>query len=135
MKFVRIRAIIVVDDKLAVMCRDVEGRKYYTFPGGFIDSFESDSSCVIRTVKEELGIDVMPMKRLYEFENNGKVEYFYLCVWLTGTFETKANGEFKQNNIAFDGKTIPEFVDTIEDVKARKEKEETKTKLKSIIKN
>ena len=43
--------------------------------------------------------------------------------------------EFKQNNIAFDGKTIPEFVDTIEDVKARKEKEETKTKLKSIIKN
>ena len=30
--------------------------------------------------------------------------------------------EFKENKIAFDGKTIPEFIDTIEDVKARKAK-------------
>ena len=31
--------------------------------------------------------------------------------------------EFKENGIAFDGKSIPEFIDTIKDVKARKEKE------------
>ena len=30
--------------------------------------------------------------------------------------------EFKENKISFDGKTIPEFIDTIEDVRARKAK-------------
>ncbi len=32
--------------------------------------------------------------------------------------------EFKQNKIAFDGKTIPEYIDTIEQVEKRKAKEE-----------
>lgn len=40
--------------------------------------------------------------------------------------------EFKDNGIAFDGKTIPEFIDTIEDVKAQEakkaEKQKTETK-------
>lgn len=36
--------------------------------------------------------------------------------------------EFKENGIAFDGKTIPQFIDTIEDVKAREEKEAEKAK-------
>ncbi len=30
--------------------------------------------------------------------------------------------EFKENGIAFDGKTVPEFIDTIEDVKKAEEK-------------
>lgn len=32
--------------------------------------------------------------------------------------------EFKENKIAFDGKTIPEYIDTIEQVEKRKAKEE-----------
>lgn len=36
--------------------------------------------------------------------------------------------EFKQNNIAFDGKTIPEYIDTVEQVEKRKAKEVAKTK-------
>lgn len=36
--------------------------------------------------------------------------------------------EFKENGIACDGKTIPQFIDTIEDVKAREEKEAEKAK-------
>lgn len=43
--------------------------------------------------------------------------------------------EFKQNKIDFDGVAIPEFIDTIEDVKARKEKEEAKAKLKELNKD
>ena len=51
--------------------------------------------------------------------------------------EEKENGydlkhyieEFKKNKIAFDGKNIPEFIDTIEDVKARKQKEQKNVKL------
>lgn len=66
-------------------------------------------------------------------------------VWLSKiATDEKANGydlahyikEFKENKIAFDGKTIPEFIDTIEQVEKRKAKaeadakkaEETKTK-------
>ena len=52
-------------------------------------------------------------------------------VWLSKiATDEKANGydlahyieEFKQNKIAFDGKTIPEFIDTIEQVEKRKAK-------------
>lgn len=50
--------------------------------------------------------------------------------------EEKTNGydlkhyieEFKKNKIAFDGKNIPEFIDTIEDVKAREQKEQKNMK-------
>lgn len=54
-------------------------------------------------------------------------------VWLSRiATDEKANGydlkhyikEFKENNIAFDGKTIPEYIDTIEQVEKRKAKEE-----------
>ena len=36
--------------------------------------------------------------------------------------------EFKENGIWSDGKTIPEYIDTIEDVKAREEKVKEETK-------
>ena len=58
-------------------------------------------------------------------------------VWLSKiATDEKANGydlahyieEFKQNKIAFDGKNIPEFIDTIEQVETRKAKEEANTK-------
>jgi len=58
-------------------------------------------------------------------------------VWLSRiATDEKANGydlkhyieEFKQNNIAFDGKTIPEYIDTIEQVEKRKAKEAQKAK-------
>jgi len=54
-------------------------------------------------------------------------------VWLSKiATDEKANGydlahyikEFKENKIAFDGKTIPEYIDTIEQVEKRKAKEE-----------
>lgn len=41
--------------------------------------------------------------------------------------------EFKQNGISFDGKTIPQFIDTIEDVKARQEKEAKKAVTKDKV--
>lgn len=36
--------------------------------------------------------------------------------------------EFKQNGIWFEGNKIPEFIDTVEDVKARQEKTKVETK-------
>lgn len=56
-------------------------------------------------------------------------------VWLSKVAtEEKANGydlahyieEFKQNNIAFDGNTIPEFIDTVEQVEKAKKAEEAR---------
>lgn len=58
-------------------------------------------------------------------------------VWLSKiATDEKANGydlahyiaEFKQNKIAFDGKTIPEFIDTVEQVEKRKAKAEAEAK-------
>lgn len=65
--------------------------------------------------------------------NTRKARTIGEVVWLSRiATDEKANGydlkhyieEFKQNNIAFDGKTIPEYIDTIEQVEKRKAKEE-----------
>lgn len=109
MRRLRVGAIIVVEDKLVTMYREFDNRKYYTFPGGGIKDYETEVECVIREVKEEFGISVAPIEKLYDYENGISKESFYLCVWLTGIFGTGTGEEFKQNNIF--GEYKPTFID------------------------
>lgn len=95
MRRLRVGAIIVVEDKLVTMYREYDNRKYYTFPGGGIEDYESEVECVIREVKEEFGISVAPIEKLYDYENGISKESFYLCAWLTGKFGTGTGEEFQ----------------------------------------
>ncbi len=94
----RSRAIILVDDTIITMYRKFEDREFYTFPGGGVEGDESLEECVIREVFEEFGINIQPIKKLYEYESNNSVEYFYLCKWLSGEFGTGTGEEYKKNN-------------------------------------
>ncbi|MBE7056645.1 MAG: NUDIX domain-containing protein [Ruminococcaceae bacterium] len=89
-KFVRpsVRGVIIRDGKVAM----VHSLKYdyYKFPGGGIDPSESHIDCLIREVKEESGLTVIPSS-VREFGNviraeAGKGEeifyqenFYYLC--------------------------------------------------------
>ncbi len=82
------RGIIIKDDKLAM----VYSRKYdyYKFPGGGIEANETNEEALIREVKEEVGLEVIP-ESIQEYglairKEKGKVEdifiqenYYYLC--------------------------------------------------------
>lgn len=94
---------------------------YYTFPGGGREGNETLEEGTVREIKEEFGIDVKVIKKLYELDNKeehlNKKEYFFLCEYIGGEFGTGNGPEFSNDPKYIDrGKYIPEIVSR-EDVK------------------
>ena len=110
-KRVRARAIILHQDKIALMYREREGDIYYTFPGGGAEKNESAEDCVKREVFEEFGIEVTPLKQVYEYENQYSVECFFVCEWVAGEFGSGKGEEFDKNQK--NGVYIPKLVDVL----------------------
>ena len=106
----RARAIVVNEDKLVCMYREFDDRVFYVFPGGGMEGNESEEECVIREVYEEFGITVKPIKKVYVYETEKSIEYFYLCDWISGKFGTGAGEEFDVNSNK-EGVYIPKLID------------------------
>ena len=82
----RVRAIVIDEDRILLMYRKNQGKKYNTFPGGGIDSGESREKAVIRECKEETSVDIEVDKLLYEVDwDHETKEFYYLCRYLKGT--------------------------------------------------
>ena len=74
MKRIRVAGIIPMQGGFALMHRiGVIKRKdyqeYYTFPGGGLEEGETEEEGAIREIKEELGINVKIVKKMYEMES------------------------------------------------------------------
>ena len=115
---IRVAGIIPMENGFAFMHRaDVIKRKdfqdYYTFPGGGLEEGETLEEGVIREIKEEFGIDIKVIKKLYELnsEKFNQKEYFFLCEYIDGKFGTGTGPEFSNNPKYKDsGKYIPEII-------------------------
>ncbi len=118
MSRIRVSGIIPLDDGFAFMHRvDVIKKKdiqnYYTFAGGGLEEGESLEEGTIREIKEEFGIDVKVVKKLYEIylEEFDQKEYFFLCEYIRGEFGTGEGPEFSYDPKYKDsGKYIPEII-------------------------
>ena len=118
MERTRVAGIIFIDEGIALMHRvGVIKRKdiqeYYTFPGGGLEEGETLEEGTIREIKEEFGIDVKVVKKLYELESKrfNQKEYFFLCEYVSGKFGTGQGPEFSNNPKYIDsGKYIPEII-------------------------
>lgn len=124
MERIRVAGILPMEDGFAFMHRkDVIKRKdiqeYYTFPGGGLEEGETPEEGVIREIKEEFGIKVKVVKKLYEMisQKFEQKEIFFLCEYISGEFGTGDGPEF-QNNPEYieSGKYLPEIIKR-EDVK------------------
>ena len=115
---IRVAGIIPMEDGFALMHRvGVIKRKdyqeYYTFPGGGLEENETLEQGVIREIKEEFGIDVEVVKKLYEMnsEKFNQKEYFFLCKYVGGKFGTGDGPEYNNDPKYIDsGKFIPEII-------------------------
>ena len=114
---IRLAGIVPMENGFAFMHRvGVQNHPigdYYTFPGGGKEGEETLEEGTIREIKEEFGIDVEIVKKLYEMENGqqNKKEYFLLCKYLGGEFGTGAGPEFSGDpKYVHRGKYIPEIV-------------------------
>ena len=124
MERTRVAGIIFMNGGVALMHRvGVLKRKdiqeYYTFPGGGLEEGETLEEGTIREIKEEFGIDVKVVKKLYELESQkfNQKEYFFLCEYIGGKFGTGEGPEFSNDPKYIDsGKYLPEIIKK-EDVK------------------
>lgn len=118
MKRIRVAGIIPMEKGIALMHRkDVKKREdyneYYTFPGGGLEKGETPEEGTIREIKEELGIDVKIVKKLYELDSEkfNQFEIFYLCEYIKGEFGTGDGPEFNNDPKYIEsGKFIPEII-------------------------
>lgn len=85
------------------------------FQDGGLEEGETLEECAIREIKEEFGINVKVIKKMYELNNIelDMEEYFYLCEYIDGKFGTGEGEEFQnQDNVKKKhyGEYIPEIV-------------------------
>jgi len=72
-------AAIIKDDKILMVCHQTPSRTYWTFPGGGVNDGEELEDAVIREVKEKTGLDVRPIRLLFEEEYEFGMSYCYLA--------------------------------------------------------
>ena len=114
---IRLAGIVPMGNGFALMHRvGVQNHpigEYYTFPGGGREGEESLEEGAIREIKEEFGIDVEVIKKLYEMEHPNKKtkEYFFLCKYIGGEFGTGTGPEFSGDpKYIHRGKYLPEII-------------------------
>ncbi|MED1557304.1 NUDIX hydrolase [Bacillus paramycoides] len=84
-------AIIVQDDKIALIKRVREDEVYFVFPGGGIEEGETPEEATKREVYEELGIHIQ-VKNLIAKVEYKRTEYYY-DAYVTGGVFGSGNGE------------------------------------------
>ena len=118
MSRIRVAGIVPIEGGFAFMHRvDVIKRKdfqeYYTFPGGGLEEGETLEEGTIREIKEEFGINVKVIKKLYEMDSEkfNQKEYFFLCEYIDSKFGTGTGPEFSNDPKYKDsGKYLPEII-------------------------
>ena len=118
MNRIRVAGIVPLKNGFAFMHRkDVIKRKdfqdYYTFPGGGLEEGETLEEGTIREIKEEFGINVKIVKKLYEMKSEkfNQEEYFFLCEYIDGEFGTGNGPEYNNDPKYIDSKKyIPEII-------------------------
>jgi len=76
----RVSAIIINhNQEILLIHRIKNGNQYYVLPGGGIESNETETSAVIREIKEETNLDIQPDKKILELQNDSfdRIEMFF----------------------------------------------------------
>lgn len=83
----RVVGIIINDSKILLMRRFKNGQEYYIFPGGSIENGETEEDALKREIKEETSLLIANNRKLFEVENQGRREAYYLIKEFDGAPE------------------------------------------------
>jgi ADP-ribose pyrophosphatase YjhB (NUDIX family) len=90
----KVLAVIIKDNKILLMRRVKNGRKFFVFPGGRIKIKENLELAVKRAIKQEFDIEIKIETFLFRLENKGRTEFYFLAKGYQG--EPKISGEKRQ---------------------------------------
>lgn len=96
----RHRAIIIRNNEIVVMKREKNGKQFYAYPGGLREKNETQEECCKREVKEEFGIDVEVLYKIYNVNINNEQQGFFVCNWLSGEISKTDAEEYTTNNVS-----------------------------------
>lgn len=121
------RGIVFVDDKLLLIKRNRGAGDYYVTPGGHLDGNENPRDAVVREIKEECNIDVIPRRLLYRYKFEGNPEWkhdgkpagqgmhsFFVCEYKSGEVGKTDAEEYAADLDPARGTYEPVLIDTTE---------------------
>ncbi len=96
----RARIIIIKQGQLLTIRRTRAEGVYWVLPGGALEANESVEDALIREGKEELGIEIVAIKKLISLANakkglQGQMEHFYMCDIKSGVLGTGDGPEYQ----------------------------------------
>jgi 8-oxo-dGTP pyrophosphatase MutT (NUDIX family) len=91
---IRVAAILIENNQIALIKRQNQNGTYFVFPGGHLESNEDPVNALIREINEELGINIKVTKLVIKFIRPYSEEYYYLIKFRGGVFGTGNGSEF-----------------------------------------
>lgn len=91
---IRAAAVLIQNHALALIERYRDGKHYFTFPGGGVDSGETSEQAVVREIEEELGLQVRVLGLIAEVWFRGNRQLYYLVEQTGGVFGTGLGEEY-----------------------------------------
>jgi len=73
----RAGALIVREGRVLLIERRPERDTYYLFPGGRIEPNETAEEALVRELREELGLTIVPGRLVAAVTYNGNAQYYY----------------------------------------------------------
>lgn len=110
----RAAAIIIDNEKLALMKRTRGGNIYYLFPGGKVEENETIIQACEREIREELGLNIIVDFELCEVLFNENIQHYFLCNILSGTFGTGNGEEYNHEYDPLRGTYQPVWIDLLD---------------------
>ena len=94
-------AVIIKDNKVALIHRKKEGRDYWVFPGGGVENGETPEEAVVREVQEELSLVGKVEKLLFSVESypGGNKDPYFLCNVGSGEIELGGSEKERQSGL------------------------------------
>lgn len=85
-----VKCIIAHEDKI-LFVRLSYGHKHWTLPGGGVNKGESFEDAAIREAKEEVGIPISHMEKIYEYHNNKEYKNDHCLCYFSKVSSPKFN--------------------------------------------
>lgn len=110
-----VRAVIIKNGEVLTLRREFDdGDIIWTFPGGHIEeSDKNEKESLKRECKEEVNLEVMVGRKIFEQNFKGKINDFYLCTIIAGVAGHGNGPEYTEPEI-YRGTHEPEWLSIID---------------------
>jgi 8-oxo-dGTP pyrophosphatase MutT (NUDIX family) len=107
----RAAVVIVENGRVALIERVRDGRTYFVFPGGRVETGESPQQAAVREAHEELGVSVDLGDLIFVAHRDGRERRYYFARIAGGTVGTGRGTEMMTSGTTAKGTYRPVWVD------------------------